>query len=443
MATVTPSFSWPVPQSTDLVKDGAVAIEALGDAIDASMTDLLGGTTGQILAKATNANMDFAWVTSDDANAIQNAIVDAKGDLIAASANDTPARLAVGSNGETLVADSSTSTGLRYQAAIAAGRNVFINGNFDVWQRGTSTASVANGAFLADRWKTVLSGTGITATYSQDTSVPNGNSKFSAKLQQLGSSATSVSEFGFYQPIEGGNVLPLLGKTVTVSFYYRSSQTGLHFARLYAGGLTGGTDVTNNFTVNVADTWEKKSINFSSFAAATAMSVALTAEGAGLQIGIRTFGSGGTETVAANDYFQISQIQLEAGSVATAFQTATGTIQGELSACQRYYWREIGPVNQTYPIAYQANSTTFGGNNPVVMRVSPSVSTTYQNANYTTAWYLVQPTRTTTTKTGSVAFNFFSTPQTWAICIDGGTFSPSPSAFQGGSPNYFEASAEL
>jgi hypothetical protein len=387
MATVTPNFNWPVPTSTDLVKDGATAIEALGDSIDGSLVDLKGGTTGQVLSKTSGTDMDFTWVTTDDANAIQNSIVDAKGDLISATANDTPARLAVGANGETLVADSSTSTGLRYQGTIAAGRNIFINGNFDVWQRGTSTASVANGVFLADRWKTVLTGTGITATYSQDTSVPNGNSKFSAKLQQLGSSATSVSEFGFYQPIEGGSVLPLLGKTVTVSFYYRSSQTGTHYARLYAGGLTGGTDVTNTFTVNVADTWEKKSINFSSFAAATAMSVALTAEGAGLQIGIRTFGSGGTETVAANDYFQISQIQLEAGSVATAFQTATGTLQGELDACMRYYEKSydqgVNPATSTFTGIYwgagsAASATTSYLNVPlrfaVTKRTAPSIT---------------------------------------------------------------------
>jgi hypothetical protein len=94
MATVTPNFLWPVPQSTDLVKDGATAIEALGDSIDASLVDLKGGTTGQVLSKTSGTDMDFTWVTTDDANAIQNSIVDAKGDLIAASANDTPARLA-------------------------------------------------------------------------------------------------------------------------------------------------------------------------------------------------------------------------------------------------------------------------------------------------------------------------------------------------------------
>jgi hypothetical protein len=65
MATTTPNFGWPVPTSTDLVKNGATAIEALGDAIDASMVDLEGGTTGQILAKASNTDMDFAWITND------------------------------------------------------------------------------------------------------------------------------------------------------------------------------------------------------------------------------------------------------------------------------------------------------------------------------------------------------------------------------------------
>jgi hypothetical protein len=61
--------------------------------------------------------MDFTWVTSDDANAIQNAIVDGKGDLIAASAADTPARLAVGANNTSLVANSSAATGLEWQGA--------------------------------------------------------------------------------------------------------------------------------------------------------------------------------------------------------------------------------------------------------------------------------------------------------------------------------------
>jgi hypothetical protein len=63
MATTTPNFGWAVPTSTDLVKDGAVAIETLGDSIDASLVDLKGGTTGQVLSKATGTDMDFSWIT--------------------------------------------------------------------------------------------------------------------------------------------------------------------------------------------------------------------------------------------------------------------------------------------------------------------------------------------------------------------------------------------
>ena len=114
MATTTPNFGWTVPTSTDLVKDGATAIETLGDSIDASFVDLKGGTTGQVLAKASGTDLDFSWVAQDDSNAIQNAIVDAKGDLIGATAADTPARLAVGANGTVLTADSAEATGLKW-----------------------------------------------------------------------------------------------------------------------------------------------------------------------------------------------------------------------------------------------------------------------------------------------------------------------------------------
>jgi hypothetical protein len=126
MATTTPNFGWSVPTSTDLVKDGATAIETLGDAIDASLVDLKGGTTDQVLAKNSGTDMDFKWVTSDDANAIQNAIVDAKGDLIGATAADTPARLAVGTNGQVLTADSTAATGLKWATPSSASA-AFVN----------------------------------------------------------------------------------------------------------------------------------------------------------------------------------------------------------------------------------------------------------------------------------------------------------------------------
>lgn len=117
MTNPTTPFSWQMPTSTDLVTDLPADFETFGQAVATSMADLLGGTTGQVLSKASNTDMDFTWVAQDDSNAIQNAIVDAKGDLITATAADTPARLAVGTNGQTLVADSSTATGLKWATA--------------------------------------------------------------------------------------------------------------------------------------------------------------------------------------------------------------------------------------------------------------------------------------------------------------------------------------
>ena len=95
MATTT-NYSWTTPDDTALVKDGAAAIRSLGTAIDTTVF--------------TNAG-----------NAINKTIVDAKGDIIAATAADTVSRLAVGANDTVLVADSSTATGLKWAAPASGG----------------------------------------------------------------------------------------------------------------------------------------------------------------------------------------------------------------------------------------------------------------------------------------------------------------------------------
>lgn len=123
----TTNFNWETPDDTDLVKDGAAAIRTLGNSIDTSFVDLKGGTTGQVLAKASNTDLDFTWAT--DASGIPATIFDAKGDLIVASAADTAARLAVGTNGYVLTANSGATNGVEWAAPVSGSLTLIASGS--------------------------------------------------------------------------------------------------------------------------------------------------------------------------------------------------------------------------------------------------------------------------------------------------------------------------
>jgi hypothetical protein len=189
MATTTPNFGWPVPTSSDLVKNGATAIEGLGDAIDASLLDLKGGTTGQVLAKASNTDMDFSWVAQDDANAIQNTQLTAKGALISAVSAGTPATLTVGTNDQVLTADSTTATGLKWATASAsspASAQNFVS----TAQSTTSTTYAALGTAQA---VTLTTGTKVLVLLSMSATSDNNTNNPRSFMSVAVSGATTIA----------------------------------------------------------------------------------------------------------------------------------------------------------------------------------------------------------------------------------------------------------
>jgi len=262
-------------------------------------------------------------------------------------------------------------------APFVAGKNVLINGGFDIWQRGTSIA-LTNGtgrAYTCDRWTTNPNGKSLTISRqptNDSTNLPN--IQYCARVQR-NSGETGVLNTNFLQPIETTNSIPFVGKTVTLSFYARkganySSTSNALTAALVSGTGTDqnplnsytGASATAETSFTLTSTWQRFTISGNTPTTATEFYV--------------NFAHTPVGTAGADDYFEITGVQLELGSVATPFARAGGSIGGELALCQRYYWRAGG--DSIYQ-SFGAGSTNFSGttsvfnvNNPVAMRTAPT-----------------------------------------------------------------------
>jgi hypothetical protein len=289
-----------------------------------------------------------------------NSPLTVKGDLFGYST--TQARVPVGNDGETLVADSSTSTGLRYQGTLYSGKNILINGAFDIWQRGTSFAATpANFAYLADRWFWI----GATASVAQETTIVPSGFQYSMKA-----TATGSTQPVFGQTVETKNCYQLAGKTVTLSAWMATSTAANVTLRIdYSTAVdnpSGGTWTTITSTAGSNDvsstaTMTRKSLSF-----------AIPASALSLRILFLT-----AANIASAATFTITGCQLEEAVGVSAFARNGATIQGELAACQRYYIRLGGDSNyqplSTWASAYSGTSIdTIPVPLPVTMRVVPT-----------------------------------------------------------------------
>ena len=307
--------------------------------------------------------------------AIQPTIFDAKGDLLTATAGDTPARLAVGNNGETLVADSASSVGLRWQQPKT--QNAVFNSAFDVWQRGTSVATgsgAAGSAYTADRWQSIMTSGAMTTSrqsVGDTTNLPN--IRYCARVQR-DSGSTNTNNVNLTQTLETADSLRFSGQTITLSFYarkganYSSASDALSVQLYYGTGtdqnviytFTGSTAVINT-TKTLTTTWQR-------FTATATVNAAST------EIGWN-FGYTPVGTAGAADYFEITGVQLEIGSVATPYSRMSGTLAGELAACQRYFVQLVDGNTQMIAnaSAYSASEVDAIITLPVPMRTYPSL----------------------------------------------------------------------
>ena len=276
---------------------------------------------------------------------------------------------AVGADGTTLVANSSASTGVSWAGpSVAAGKNKIINGDFLIAQRGTSFTNPANGDCTLDRWRFENNGTG-TVTISQQAFTPGAapvaGYESSYFLRMATTAVGTSTTFDITQRIE--NVTTFAGQTVTVSFFAKADSARTVQPIFGQGFGSGGSGSVYTFgsAITLTTSWAR----YTQTIAVPSISGKTVGAGSFLQLFLRTVSG-------ASAVIDLWGVQVEAGSVATPFTTATGTLSGELTACQRYYYRVTAGVNDQYLGSVAPFSSTGASGYamlPVPMRQASSI----------------------------------------------------------------------
>lgn len=257
-------------------------------------------------------------------------------------------------------------------------RNLVINGAMNVAQRGTSFTGIGGsaGTYSCDRWRHGFTATTARVTLSQDSNAPNGFAKsLKVAVTTAEASLNAASGCGISQPIEGQNLQQLAkgtadAKQVTVSFWVKTNKTGTY--QFEFQDADNSRNQVLSYTVNSADTWEYKTVTFDADTTgafdndnnASAYLQWFLFGGTNYTSGTvqSTWGSRSNANLmspsmpnladSTSNYWQITGVQLEVGSVATPFEHES--FGQTLAKCKRYY-------QKSYDLNTFSGATVAGG----------------------------------------------------------------------------------
>jgi hypothetical protein len=406
VANPTTNYGFVLPTPTDLVTDLPADFDVALQGVDTRLKALQPGTTlGDLAYSSATANTNTrlpigttgqvlavvggvpAWATTADQTPLTT-----KGDIFTFTTED--ARLGVGANGTVLTADSAEATGLKWAtpssgSSNVAGKNGVLNSAMNVWQRGTSIAGVAGAnTYTADRWALYQAGSGTQITVSRQltndtTNLPN--IQYCARVQRNSGSTYTNAKY-LFQSFETINSIPFAGTTVTLSYYARkgadftdgspafnvSIQTGTGTDQNWLTGYTGNA-VAVTSTPTLTTTWQRFTATGTIAASATELAVVVDNRGTG--------------TAGANDWYEITGVQLEIAASVSAYSPNCSTQAAEIAACQRYYYRLGGASYASLGNAVMTSTTiaqSYVGF-PQLMRTAPTLNTTGTAGDYRVA----------------------------------------------------------
>jgi hypothetical protein len=303
--------------------------------------------------------------------------------------------------------------GNAYSDGALSNRNLIINGAMQVAQRGTSFSVPSN--YTLDRWKVLRYLYGNYTVSQQDT---GGLAGFNKCLRVQRNSGTSdTTEIAVNQPIEGFNSKHLAGKTVTLSFWARVGSDYAGQAGYFISAIaytTNTSDIGMYYDNFYSNGTALRQVNTPS-TSWTYYTMTVDIPSSANQIGVAISTQSWAGTAGANDYYEITGVQLEVGDTATPFEHRS--YGQELALCQRYYWKK--QYGNYRPLGLFRNGHGLPMIYPVPMRSTPTSSSTCSASAGISVWtaynsYANYSGQVTASPIDEVSWNLFQSAYTTA-----------------------------